>query len=202
MTGSDVSAATPIPVPRTSTVWPCAEYRGNTTIVLWSDHAWRLGEKPHWRKFTLWEEATRNVLMMTVPGVTRPGERCNRPVSLMDIYPALLETQGLPAKPGMEGVSLMPLLQNPAAAWEYAAVTTFRRNNHSVRGERFRYIRYSDGSGELYDHQDDALEWRNLATDPRYAAVKRDLARRVPDVNAPDSPRSRQGGPPRRRMEF
>ncbi|MCC6389245.1 MAG: sulfatase [Bryobacterales bacterium] len=170
-----------------------SEYRGNTTIVLWSDHGWHLGEKLHWRKFTLWEEATRNVLMMTVPGVTRPGERCNRPVSLMDIYPTLLETQGLPAKPGMEGVSLMPLLKNPSAAWEYPAVTTFRRNNHSVRGERFRYIRYSDGSEELYDHQDDDLEWHNLATDPRYAVVKRDLARRLPDVNAPDSPRSRQG---------
>lgn len=169
-------------------------YKDNTTIVLWSDHGWHLGEKLHWRKFALWEEATHNVLMITAPGITKPGGRCERPVSLMDLYPTLVELQGLPAKPGLEGVSLVPLLKNPTATWDRPAVTTYGRNNHSVRTQRFRYIRYSDGTEELYDHQDDDLEWHNLAKDPKYEVVKREHARWLPHVNAPDSIRTRGGG--------
>lgn len=169
-------------------------YRENTTIVLWSDHGWHLGEKLHWRKFALWEEATHNVLMMVAPGVTRPGGRCARPVSLMDIYPTLVELHGLPAKPGLEGVSLMPLLKNPSASWDRPAVTTYGRNNHSVRSDRYRYIRYADGAEELYDHFEDELEWNNLAADPRYATVKRELARWLPHVNAPDAPEAAAAG--------
>ncbi|MBI3208331.1 MAG: sulfatase [Candidatus Solibacter usitatus] len=168
-------------------------YRENTTIVLWSDHGWHLGQKLHWRKFALWEEATHNVFMMVAPGLTKPGGRCTHPVSLMDIYPTLVELHGLPAKPGLEGNSLMPLLKNPVANWDKPAVTTYGRNNHSVRSDRFRYIRYSDGGEELYDHHDDDLEWHNLASDPRYAVVKRDLARWLPQTNAPDSIRTRGG---------
>ncbi len=168
-------------------------HKDNTTIVLWSDHGWHLGQKLHWRKFALWEEATHNVFMMVAPGVTKPG-RCTHPVSLMDIYPTLVELHGLSKKSGLEGVSLVPLLKNPAATWERPALTTYGRNNHSVRSDRFRYIRYSDGTEELYDHQDDDLEWHNLAGDPKYATVKRDLARWLPQVNSPDSVRTRGGG--------
>ena len=169
-------------------------YRDNTTIVLWSDHGWHLGEKLHWRKFALWEEATHNVMMMVAPGITKPGMRCDRPVNLLDIYPTLVELHGLPPKKGLEGVSLVPLLKNPAATWDRPALTTFGRNNHSVRNERFRYIRYSDGTEELYDHVDDDLEWHNLASNPHYETVKRDLARWLPTVNHPDSVRTRNGG--------
>ncbi len=169
-------------------------HKDNTTIVLWSDHGWHLGEKLHWRKFALWEEATHNVLMMTAPGVTKPGGRCPRPVSLMDIYPTLVELHGLKPKPGLEGESLVPLLKNPAAVRERPALTTFGRNNHSLRSDRWRYIRYSDGTEELYDHVDDELEWHNLAGDARYTMVKQELARWLPSVNQPDSIRVRGGG--------
>jgi arylsulfatase A-like enzyme len=169
-------------------------HKDNTTIVLWSDHGWHLGEKLHWRKFSLWEEATHNVLMMTAPGVTKPNSRCPRPVSLMDIYPTLVELHGLPTKPTVEGVSLVPLLKNPTAAWERPALTTYGRSNHTLRSDRWRYVRYSDGTEELYDHQEDELEWHNLAGDPRYAVVKKELARWLPDVNQPDSKRTRGGG--------
>jgi arylsulfatase A-like enzyme len=170
-----------------------SEYKDNTTIVLWSDHGWHLGEKLHWRKFALWEEATHNVMMMTVPGVTKPGGRCNRPVNLLDIYPTLVELHGLPAKAGLEGTSLVPLLRDPGAAWTRPALTTFGRNNHSVRSERFRYIRYSDGTEELYDHKEDDLEWTNLASNPQFETVKRELARWLPNVNREDSIRTRGG---------
>ncbi len=163
-------------------------YADNTIIVLWSDHGWHLGEKLHWRKFALWEEATHNVMMVVAPGVTRPGVRCARPVTLLDIYPTLVELCGLRPKEGLEGQSLVPLLKNPTASWERPALTTYKRGNHSVRTERWRYIRYNDGTEELYDHDNDELEWNNLAKGPKYADVKAELARWLPKVNAPDGP--------------
>ncbi len=163
-------------------------YADNTIIVLWSDHGWHLGEKLHWRKFALWEEATHNVMMVVAPGVTRPGVRCARPVTLLDIYPTLVELCGLRPKEGLEGQSLVPLLKDSNISWERPALTTYKRGNHSVRTERWRYIRYNDGTEELYDHDNDELEWNNLAKGPKYADVKAELARWLPKVNAPDGP--------------
>ncbi len=163
-------------------------YRDNTIIVLWSDHGWHLGEKLHWRKFALWEEATHNVLMFVAPGVTKPGGRCDSPVSLIDIYPTLIDLCNLKPKPELEGHSLLPLLKNPAAKWEIPALTTYKRGNHSIRTKRWRYIRYSDGSEELYDHENDDLEWNNLAKKPEYARIKTELAKWLPKNNAPDIP--------------
>jgi len=161
-------------------------YADNTIVILWSDHGWHLGEKLHWRKFSLWEEATHNVLMAVVPGVTKPSQRCSRPVTMVDIYPTLIELCGLTPKAELEGKSLVPLLKNPKARWDRPALTTHGRNNHSLRGERYRYIRYSDGAEELYDHDKDALEWTNLASDPKYAAVKKEFARWLPGKNVPE----------------
>jgi arylsulfatase A-like enzyme len=166
-------------------------YADNTIIILWSDHGWHLGEKLHWRKFSLWEEATHNVLMAVVPGVTKPRGRCLRPVTMLDIYPTLIELCGLTPKAELEGKSLVPLLKDPKAKWNRPALTTHGRNNHSLRGERFRYIRYSDGTEELYDHESDALEWTNLANDPKYAGVKKELAKWLPEKNVPEVPRNK-----------
>lgn len=161
-----------------------SSYRDNTIIVLWSDHGWHLGEKLHWRKFALWEEATHNVLMFVAPGVAVQGGRCSAPVNLIDIYPTLIDLCHLGPRDELEGVSLLPLLKNPAANWERPAVTTFGRNNHSVRSERWRYIRYADGTEELYDHENDEMEWTNLANDPEYSSVKQELAKWLPKINA------------------
>ena len=164
-------------------------YADNTVIVLWSDHGWHLGEKLHWRKFSLWEEATHNVLMAVVPGVTNSGGRCSRPVSMIDIYPTLVDICGLKSNDRLEGRSLLPLLENPNAAWERPALTTHGRNNHSIRSERWRYIRYNDDTEELYDRDKDEMEWDNLAGNPEYDEVKREMSRWLPKVNAPDAPR-------------
>jgi arylsulfatase A-like enzyme len=168
--------------------------RDDTAIVLWSDHGWHLGEKLHWRKFALWEEATRNVFMVVAPGLTKPGARCRRPVDMMDIYPTLIEICGLGRRDGLEGVSLVPWLRNPELEKERPALTTYQRGNHAVRTERWRYIRYADGTEELYDHDHDEMEWSNLAGDPRYDDLKRQLARWMPKADAPDSPIDRRGG--------
>lgn len=168
-------------------------YADNTIIVLWSDHGWHLGEKLHWRKFALWEEATRNPLMMTVPATTKPNSVCERPVTLMDIYPTLVELCGLTPREGVEAKSLVPLLQNPDAPWERPALTTHGRNNHSLRTGRWRYIRYEDGTEELYDHDNDPLEWVNLAGREEHAELKQDLARWFPNVNVPDAPGRKKG---------
>lgn len=159
----------------------------NTIVVLWSDHGWHLGEKLRWRKSTLWEEAGRCVLIIRAPGTTKAGTVCDAPVNLIDLYPTLIELCGLPPKEDLEGVSLVPLLRDPAAAWSRPSLTTYKRGNHAVRSERWRYIRYADGSEELYDHQNDPREWTNLAGDPKFSAIKAELAPWMPTTNAPES---------------
>jgi arylsulfatase A-like enzyme len=159
----------------------------NTVVVLWSDHGWHLGEKLHWRKFSLWEESTRNVLAVVAPGVTAAGGRSRRTVSLIDIYPTLIELCGLPTRNGVQGHSLMPLLRAPDAAWDRPVVTTYHRGNHSVRSERWRFTRYTDGGEELYDHSADPMEWTNLAARPEYATIRHELVRWLPRNNAPES---------------
>jgi arylsulfatase A-like enzyme len=163
-------------------------HRDNTIVVLWGDHGWHLGEKLHWRKFSLWEESARAPLIVVAPQVTRPGTRSSRVVSFLDVYPTVVDLVGAKSPPTVEGKSLRPLLENPLAAWDGAAVTTHGRNNHSVRTEQWRYIRYADGSEELYDHDADPDEWINLAAKPEHATLKDDLAKRLPEKNVFDAP--------------
>jgi arylsulfatase A-like enzyme len=158
-------------------------YKDNTIVVLWGDHGWHLGEKHHWRKFSLWEEATRAPLMWIVPGSTKPHGVCDRTVDFMSLYPTLCDLCGLPTPKHVEGASIRPLLENPAAAWDRPAITTYLFNNHSARSEGWRYIRYNDGSEELYDETKDPLEWTNLAGKAELATVKTDLAKWLPKDN-------------------
>ena len=160
-------------------------YAEDTAIVLWADHGWHLGEKSHWKKSTLWEEATRVPLLISAPGYS-PGT-CSKPVGLIDIYPTLIALCGLPAREELEGRSLVPLMENPDRNWPFPAITTHGRGNHAIRSDRWRYIRYADGSEELYDHRHDEMEWENLAHSPILREVKELLAQWLPENNAPDS---------------
>ena len=158
-------------------------YKDNTIVVFWGDHGWHLGEKHHWRKFALWEEAARAPFIWVVPGVTRPGGSCERTVDFMGIYPTLCDLCGIAVPRHVEGVSIKPLLENPSAAWTRPAVTTHGYQNHAVRTEQWRYIRYADGGEEFYNEQTDPYEWTNLATNPDYAREKEALARFLPTAN-------------------
>lgn len=160
-------------------------HRGNTVVALWSDHGYHLGEKWHWHKQSLWQRATHVPLIVSAPGVTKAGTRCNRPVGLIDVYPTLADLAGLSAPGGLDGISLKPLLKDPARQWDRPALTTYGRGNHAVRSERWSYIRYHDGSEELYDRKRDAQEWTNLAARPGTDTVKRDLAAAMPSTEAP-----------------
>jgi arylsulfatase A-like enzyme len=159
--------------------------KDNTVVMLWSDHGWHLGEKQHWRKFALWEEATRAPFLVMAPGITKAGTVCDRTIDYMSIYPTLCDLAGIPIPKHCEGPSIKPLLANPKAEWKTPAITTHGFQNHAVRTEAFRYIRYADGSEELYDEKADPLEWKNLASDSNYAAVKKDLAQWLPKLNVP-----------------
>ncbi len=159
----------------------------DTVVVLWSDHGWSLGEKFHWRKFALWEEATRIPLVVRAPGVSVAGTRPRNPASLLDLFPTLVDLCGLdpPDGPdGLDGTSLVPRLGGAEPANRYV-VTTHGFGNHAVRSRRFRYIRYADGSEELYDHRRDPDEWVNRAGDPALDAVRRRHVRRLPGAEAP-----------------
>jgi arylsulfatase A-like enzyme len=163
-----------------------SDYAKNTVIVFWGDHGWHLGEKSHWRKFALWERATRAPLIVAGPGIA-PGV-CGRTVDFMDLYPTIAALCGAPPREGIAGNSLMPLLKNPSEAWDRPAITTHGRGNHAVRTERWRYIRYADGSEELYDHAADPNEWTNVAAAPGNEKVKAELARWLPEKDAPNAP--------------
>jgi arylsulfatase A-like enzyme len=157
-------------------------YKDNTIICLWSDHGWHLGEKQHWRKFALWEEATRAPLIWIVPGLTKPGV-CHRTVDYMHIYPTLCDLTGLPTPKQVEGPNIRNPLAHPDAAWERPAVMTWLFQNHAIRSEDWRYIRYANGDEELYHNSVDPLEWTNLAKKPEYADQKAALAKWLPTVN-------------------
>lgn len=159
--------------------------KDNTIVMLWSDHGWHLGEKQHWRKFALWEEATRAPFLVYAPGVTKSGTVCDRTIDYMSIYPTLCDLAGIPAPKHLEGTSIKPLLADPKAAWDRPAITTHGYQNHAVRTEAFRYIRYANGDEELYDEKADPHEWKNLAADSNYLSVKKDLAQWLPKANVP-----------------
>jgi choline-sulfatase len=161
----------------------------NTIVVLWGDHGYHLGEKSISGKNTLWERSTRVPLIFAGPGVT-PGQRCARPAELLDIYPTLIELAGLSPRTDLEGLSLVPQLKRADTPRHRPAITSHNQGNHAVRSERWRYIRYADGSEELYDHQTDPQEWTNLVSATTHAAVVADHRRWLPKTDAAPAPNS------------
>jgi arylsulfatase A-like enzyme len=153
---------------------------GDTTIVLCGDNGFHLGEKLHWRKFVLWEEATRVPLIVVPPRGRSMRPRIHDPVSVMDLFPTLCDLSGLAQMAGVDAASLMPLM-NSETPHRRPAVMTWGRGNHSVRAEHWRLTRYRDGSEELYDLASDPNEWTNLAGDAAFDAVRDGLRRHLPD---------------------
>ena len=167
----------------------------NTIVVWWTDHGWHLGEKEHWRKFALWEKATRTSFAIAAPGVTNPGIKIDASVDYTSVYPTLCELTGLPLPEQVRGPSVVSLLKDPAQAknWNHSAICTHGRGNHAVRNSRYRYIRYENGDEELYDHLHDPNEWTNIADRPDASSIKKQLADLLPaDEVAPTSGKAKK----------
>jgi len=150
-------------------------YKDNTMIILWSDHGYSLGEKLHVTKFALWDDAAQvNFFVKDPRNPQSAGKKCYRPVSLMDIYPTVMNLAGLdlPSK-RITGHDLTPLLKNPKATRSAPAHSTYADvNNNLVRQERYKLIRYQDGSQELYDIPSDPEEFENLADSKKHRRTK------------------------------
>ena len=183
----------------------------NTIVIFTSDHGWGNGEKDYLYKNSLWQESTRIPLIVRVPSVDSRGKKCNLPVSLVDLYPTLIDLCGLPidtmknekGRP-LDGFSLKPLLENPESGkWEgpdYAITALYKWaqyydpafQNYSLRYQDWRYVRYENGNEELYNTKKDNHEWRNLALDSNFSKTlqkyRSQLLSIIPD-SIPEKPK-------------
>ena len=156
-----------------------------TVVVFFGDHGWHLGEHTHWQKMSLMEESVRAPLIISAPGARGAGRSSRALVEFVDFYPTLADLCGLDPPSDLEGVSLAPLLDDPAASVKEAAFSQVQWEDRifgrTVRTDRFRYIRWEgDGGGEeLYDHENDPREFTNLAQAPEFSAVLAEMRSRL-----------------------
>jgi arylsulfatase A-like enzyme len=160
----------------------------NTVVLFTSDQGYHMGEKAQYGKNTCWERTAHIPLIFAGSGVEQAGAKIDAPVSLVDVYPTLLELCGLPlmpnkgrAAPALDGHSLVPFLSaDSAKTWQGPSVAlSATRYARTVRSERYRYILYNEGGEELYDMQNDPHELTNLAKNPEVDAIKQDLRHQV-----------------------
>lgn len=177
--------------------------RQDTIIVLTSDHGWGMGEKDYLYKNSLWQESTQVPLIIRVPGFAKPGSTCSQAVSLIDLYPTLIDLCGLKGSTvktnkghSLDGHSLAPLLADPekgrwsgpdealTALYKWRMKHDPARESYSLRSRKWRYIRYENGKEELYQTDTDPHEWDNLANNPAYdlqlSRLRQRLGERLP----------------------
>ncbi|PCI35296.1 MAG: iduronate sulfatase [Flavobacteriaceae bacterium] len=159
-----------------------SEYADNTIVVLWSDHGFHLGEKKTFKKFTLWEEATRVpfIIYDTRNKHVQKGSTYSEAVSLINVYKTIADYTKVKTPDYVDGESLLPIVNNQSILLENPTITSWGRGNYSVRTKQYRYIQYFDGGEELYNHYNDPNEWKNLANDTNYKSLKNELKGHLP----------------------
>ncbi|SDR70200.1 Arylsulfatase A [Polaribacter sp. KT25b] len=140
-----------------------SKYANNTIIVLMGDHGWHLGEKEHWSKNVLWERSAKTPLLIFDPRDGN-GKVSSSIVSLLDVYPTLVEMANLPQKNDLEGKSISSIVKKPSKEIHEFVLTSKDKGIHSLRSKNYRYTIYSNGFEELYDHRNDPNEWANIAS--------------------------------------
>jgi arylsulfatase A-like enzyme len=159
----------------------------DTIIIFTSDHGYHHGDKENFFKYTLWEKSTRVPFIVYDPSGEFDGTRgkvCDAPVSLIDIYPTLNELCNLPQRTELEGHSIKPFLVDVDGQWSgprvaLSAIVGDQDKLHdpnchkfAVRSKQWRYCVTPDGKEELYRHESDPFERKNLAHYPEYQQVK------------------------------
>ena len=161
------------------------EIADRTVVVFFGDHGWHLGEHTHWQKMSLMEESVRAPLIISVPGARGAGRSTKALAEFVDFYPTLAELAGLTPPSNLEGVSLVPVLDDPTVSVKDAAFSQVQWEDRifgrTVRTDRYRYIHWEgDGGGEeLYDHEKDPREFTNLAQVPEHNAVLEQMRARL-----------------------
>ena len=170
-----------------------------TIVVFTSDHGYHTGEHGLWQKMSLFEESARVPLLIRVPGWTDQGTVSTAPVSHIDLYPTMLELASIRPEVQLQGQSLVPMLKDPmhpGRGWALTQVSRGQPPNrffgYSLRTERWRYTHWDNGAKgrELYDHQADPKELRNLAELPEFAAETQQLAEQLAEAVKTTTPPS------------
>lgn len=163
----------------------------NTVVVFTSDHGYHMGEHGHWQKLTLFENAARVPLIISAPGMKTGGQTAITPAEMVDFYPTLAELAGIEPPESISGVSLARVLDDVSHQARKSALTQLN-SGYSIRTERYRYTEWGEkGSqgAELYDHQTDADELKNLAVAVEPNAIQAELAQllreRIADAKQP-----------------
>jgi arylsulfatase A-like enzyme len=159
-----------------------SEFAKNTIVIFTSDQGYHLGEKCTMQKQTLWKESSQVPLLMRIPDTS--AKLCKKPVSLIDLFPTLIDLCHLQANNNLDGHSFVNLLKNPESVWIRPVVTTQGLMNHAIRTTRWCYISYANGLEELYDRRKDPYEQNNLANNPNHIKTKKQLRKFLPATNA------------------
>jgi arylsulfatase A-like enzyme len=156
------------------------ELRENTIVILWGDHGWHLGEHNFWGKHNLMNLATNSPMIIAGPGV-REGQKTDRLVEFVDIYPSLCDMAGISTvNTELQGTSFKPLLNTPDIPWKNAAFARFR-TGESCMTERYNYVEFSNGERMLYDLKNDPSENVNIAEKPENKALVKKLSQKLKD---------------------
>ena len=158
----------------------------NTVVVLWGDHGFHLGEHGLWRKNTLFEDSVRSPLIVSVPGQTAPNTKTDALVELIDIYPTLCDACQLPTPTELEGISMIPVVEQPTRTWKTAAFSQLERGSnvhgYAIRTQQYRYTEWGQSGSrgvELYDYEADPDETVNTAGLPENAELVAHLSERL-----------------------